>query len=170
MAMRQVQVDHDALQRAMAMVRDESPGRARQIDDMLKDRPWLQVAQFAAYSCQHRTLHLKPWQSPPCTMGDAEPIGDLQQHGLHSAWELRRKLLTAGLSMYEPDPVGVLAEMENQNQKAQKAKADPLLKDLKPAGAGPSAAGAGGPSAAYDRRSPRASEGSGDVKNGPAET
>jgi hypothetical protein len=26
----------------------------------------VEVAKFAAYGCQCKVLHLKPWQSPPC--------------------------------------------------------------------------------------------------------
>jgi hypothetical protein len=107
MAMRQV--DRQALKRALVMARAESPGRARQIDAMLAERPsWLRAALFASYSCQSETLHLKPWQSPPCWMGDTKPIDDPQQHGLFAAWDLRRRLLAAGLSAYEPDPIAAL--------------------------------------------------------------
>jgi hypothetical protein len=40
-------------------------GCAAQLDDMLKDRPWRGVAEFAAYVCQTETLHLKPCEEPP---------------------------------------------------------------------------------------------------------
>jgi hypothetical protein len=98
-------IDREALTRALALTRAESPGRARQIDLMLKDRPWLQVAQFASYCCQCENLQLKPWQSPPCVVAAAEPANDPQQHGLYAAWDLRRRLSELGLSPYEPDPL-----------------------------------------------------------------
>jgi hypothetical protein len=106
--MTKLQVDRAALKRAIAMARAESPGRAKQIDAMLAERPWLDVAQFAAYSCQSDALHLKPWQYAPCWMGDKKPVNDPQQHGLLAAWDLRRRLLAVGLSRYEPDPVAAL--------------------------------------------------------------
>jgi hypothetical protein len=106
--MRKVQVDREALTRALKLARDESPGRARQIDSMRADRSWFEAASFASYSCQCDRLRLKPWMSPPCIVGDKKPVDDPQQHGLIAAWELRRKLLAAGLSAYEPDPLAAL--------------------------------------------------------------
>jgi hypothetical protein len=106
--MTKVQVDREALKRALKLARAESPARARQIDAMLAERPWLDVAQFAAYSCQSAALHLKPWQSPPVWMTGVKPAGDPQQHGLYAAWDLRRRLIAAGLSAYEPDPIAAL--------------------------------------------------------------
>jgi hypothetical protein len=103
------QVDREALTRAIALARAESPARARQIDAMLAERRlWLRVAAFAAYGCQCDALHLKPWQSAPCHLTDVKPIDDPQRHGLFAAWDLRRRLLAAGLSAYEPDPIAAL--------------------------------------------------------------
>jgi hypothetical protein len=54
------------------------------------------------------SLHLKPWQEPPCWAGDDKPVDRDGTHGRAAAWALRRKLIKAGLSMYEPDPVAAL--------------------------------------------------------------
>jgi hypothetical protein len=77
-----------------------------------RPQPWLEVAEFAAYRCQVRALALKPWQSPPCWLGDNRPADDGDGRGLVDAWELRRRLVASGLSMYEPDPPGALAAIE----------------------------------------------------------
>jgi hypothetical protein len=71
---------------------------ARQLDEQLKDRPWLEVAEFASYCLQCDNLKLLPHQSPPCGF-----IGnDLD------AADLLRRMLAAGLSRYEPDPLAAL--------------------------------------------------------------
>jgi hypothetical protein len=55
---------------------------------------------------------MRPDQSPPCWMGDAQPDGDPQDHGLIPARELRRRLIAFGVSEYEPDPVAALQAVE----------------------------------------------------------
>ena len=93
------QIDRNALARSMEMARRD-PKSAEQLDRMLKDRPWLKVAELAAYCCQRENLKLLPHQSPPCmTLGD-DP----------DAEELLRRLLDAGLSRYEPDPLAALQD------------------------------------------------------------
>ena len=57
--------DIDALKRAMAITAAEDEGRAEQLADMLKERPWTEVARFAAYCAQTRALSLKLHESPP---------------------------------------------------------------------------------------------------------
>ena len=64
--------DRAALKLALALCRNESPGRAQQIDSMLEDQPWAEVATFAAFCCQSRSLHLDPWQEPPCCQSDVQ--------------------------------------------------------------------------------------------------
>jgi hypothetical protein len=102
-------VDRDALKRAIGDARAQDPGRDKQISSMLATRPWFEVARFAAYCCQDRALRLRPWQSPPCWMGDDKPAVDNDDtHGDLRAWQLRRRLIEAGLSPYEPDPIAAL--------------------------------------------------------------
>ena len=43
--------DRDALERAMEIARHD-PLRAEQLQSMLADEPWVDVASFASYSCQ----------------------------------------------------------------------------------------------------------------------
>jgi hypothetical protein len=89
-------VDRDALERAMVLARRE-PDRAEQLDALLaQGDSWGSVARFAAYLCQCRTMHLKPWESPP--MHADSP----------TAAQLADRLVAAGLSVYEPDPLRAL--------------------------------------------------------------
>src|SRR6516162_1479666 len=95
------QVDRDALERAIAMARLQSPGRSQQLDDKLADEPWRDVAEFAAYCCQCDALHLKPWQPPPCWVDDL--VADIQAgpdgvRGHYQAAKLLQRLLDTGLS------------------------------------------------------------------------
>jgi hypothetical protein len=93
------QVDQDALERAMKMCAAESPGRAHQLREKLKDESWFDVARFAAYCVQGDTLNLDLSEHPPCVVGvdEAGPAGDLL-----------RRMLKAGVSRWEPDPLQAL--------------------------------------------------------------
>jgi hypothetical protein len=105
-------VDRAALKRAIIEARKQDPARRRQVDSMLSKRDWFEVARFCACCCQTAALQLKPWQPPPVWVGDEKPIDDFPSAGRVRAWELRRQLLAAGLSMYEPDPLAALRERE----------------------------------------------------------
>ena len=59
-------VDRDALTRAMEICAKRDRLFAEHLESKLKDEPWREVAEFAAYSCQIESLSLRPWQSPPC--------------------------------------------------------------------------------------------------------
>jgi hypothetical protein len=104
------QVDRDAMKRAIEIVRQRDAASRDQIDHKLRDEPWQEVGEFAAYSCQCDSLHLKPWQDPPCVINLAsalrEPFGD--QRAEREAAELLKKILAAGLSRYEGDPLQAL--------------------------------------------------------------
>jgi hypothetical protein len=96
------EVDMDALRRCMAIgMAPTEPGRKGQLVDMLKDRPWIEVAEFAAYGCQRRALKLKPFDEPPCWGGE-DPPG--------KAAALLDRMLAAGISQWEPDPMAALAQ------------------------------------------------------------
>jgi hypothetical protein len=43
------EVDRDALEHAIELARQESRGRRDQVDSMLKERDWQEVAEFCAY-------------------------------------------------------------------------------------------------------------------------
>ena len=76
-----------------------------QIERRLETKGWFEAAQLAAYSCQRRALQLRLWESPPM-FGAVSPGHD----GHAKAAVLLKRLLDAGLSRFEPDPLGALAE------------------------------------------------------------
>jgi hypothetical protein len=107
-------VDREALKRAVELACAESPGRARQIRDMLETGPWKAAATFAAECCQSRLLRLKPWQDPPC-YADGDPDAIPNSDGIGETAEahaLLHRMLRAGLSRWEPDPLAALAKVE----------------------------------------------------------
>ena len=108
-------VDRDALKRAIEIAKAESPGRAAQINDKLKTESWRAVAEFAASCCQHRALATRPWELAPVSVDEDDPIPDGDDHRRTGrAIKLLRRLLAAGLSRYEPDPIEALARVEGK--------------------------------------------------------
>ena len=103
-------VDRDAMRRAIAILRQD-PFWATHIEDKLKREGFEKAGHFASYSAQCDALHLKPWETPPCDTWGTVP--DPSSWGSRPAEiELRDRLLAAGISVFEPDPVKALAEAE----------------------------------------------------------
>jgi hypothetical protein len=78
------------------------------IDDRLAREGFEAAGHFAAYAAQCTTLRLKPWQAQPAHVRatDADP----NVYGCRPAEiALRDRLLKAGLSVFEPDPLNALA-------------------------------------------------------------
>jgi hypothetical protein len=102
------EIDKDALTRALELTRAE-PDSAEQIESMLKDRPWEEVAQFAAYYQQCKNLRLKPSEMPPCHGAVNISIpGSASDLRFPAANQLLQRMLDAGLSQWEPDPEAAL--------------------------------------------------------------
>jgi hypothetical protein len=104
--MNETEIDREALERALELARQE-PQRAEQLDEKLKDEPWHAVARFAAYVCQCRNLRLPPWQSPPCWADEDERD---PRENFADAQKLLRRMLAAGLSRFEPQPLEALSK------------------------------------------------------------
>lgn len=96
------EADFDAMRRAIAAARRESPGRSRQIDDKLRRESFEAVGRFASFSCQIASLNLMPWESTLVYADSPE------------AHALLRRLLDAGLSRFEPDPIAALEQAERR--------------------------------------------------------
>jgi hypothetical protein len=56
--------DFDAMQRAIDVMRHESPDRAKQIEHKLKHEGFKAAGHFAAYAVQCASLRLKLWEAP----------------------------------------------------------------------------------------------------------
>lgn len=118
------EVDLDALQRAMDLARRD-PDRAGQLEEMLKDRPWDDVAKFAAYVVQGQSLRLRLWESPPCHgyIRSPDGRGGFKTVRDDKAGALADRLLAAGLSIYEPEPVAALERAEKSRRRKRAAAA-----------------------------------------------
>ena len=108
-------VDREALDRALAMDHDRNPTRDTPINSRLEPERWYEAAHSAAYACQCAALRPKPWQPVPANeyvtvTDDDSEYGPVMGRG--AAAELRRRLLAAGLSRFEPDPLGALVRVE----------------------------------------------------------
>jgi len=104
-------VDRDALERAM-QIAQRDPLRAQQLQSKLKDEAWVAVAEFAAYSCQIEALNLKPWETPPCHADEDDP-----DERNKNAQHFLRKMLAAGVSRYDPDPLKALAGAKRRSSR-----------------------------------------------------
>jgi hypothetical protein len=107
------QRDRDALTRALVIARQD-PMRAEQLDRKLANgESWDEVATFAALCVQSNALHLKPWQCPPCdSNNEIDPSEGVLYGNRPDEVALLQRMLAAGLSRFEPDPMKALAEAE----------------------------------------------------------
>jgi hypothetical protein len=105
-------VDREALERALAMACSESPEERARFEEMLRKEDWREVCETAAYAMQCRMLKLKCWQAPPCHVHD-DVVDDCTYGHKRAEVGLRRRLLAAKLSLFEPDPIGALKRAES---------------------------------------------------------
>jgi hypothetical protein len=94
-------VDREALNRALQLTLAEGEqGRAEQVRSMLTEDGWYYAASFCAYHQQCQALNLKPWESPPCHVD-----GDKFRDRDHDAVRLLKRMLSHGISRYDPTPI-----------------------------------------------------------------
>lgn len=101
------EADQAALELALSRIlgNREHP-QHEQIKAKLASEPWADVAAFAATSEQIDALNLKPWQSPPSHIDDAEAIIALgTAHPDFKAAKLVQRMLAHGVSRCAPDPL-----------------------------------------------------------------
>jgi hypothetical protein len=103
--------DCDALKRCIEMARTY-PNRSEQIDWKIEYDGWQPTARFCAYLCQSRNLRLEIQEFPPCWLLDADDVEGPAFKRKPQAAKLLRRLLAAGLSQYEPDPIRALTAAE----------------------------------------------------------
>jgi hypothetical protein len=108
--------DRAALELAVATARKD-PAEARRIDDRLeRGRDWIDIGKSASFHCQIESLHLQPWQTPPCYADvDARRASD-------GGAELLRKMLALGVSRWHPNPARECARVEAEAKRLTPAK------------------------------------------------
>jgi len=106
-------VDREALDHALRTVIEEDPYvHGHSAEERLRRGDWLRAAEGAVYHLQMKNLKLKPWQIPPAWayLAHADLPDNPHGNGEEKAARLAKRLLAAGLSIYEPDPERALAE------------------------------------------------------------
>jgi len=101
------EIDRDALRRALEAAAAEGAGYRKHLDGIEARDDWVSAAQSASYHLQVKNLRLRPWQCPPCDCRSNE-IG-VGYGRSRAEVMLRRRMLAAGLSLYEPDPRAAFA-------------------------------------------------------------
>ena len=99
-------IDRSALKRAIALTRAEA---------------WQDVGEFCAMHCQMRSLQLKPWQWPLVLVLDIKAslrASPDDPHQEHDAAKLLQRMLAAGISRFDPDPLGSLDRAEAERIRA----------------------------------------------------
>ena len=97
-------LDKDALERALeTLLTGKDRARANQIARLLQQDGWQPTAEFACHLLQSEVLRLRPWDRPPCSASTSDDS---------EAGKLLRRMLAAGLSRYDPNPLAVLQPQE----------------------------------------------------------
>ncbi len=95
--------DMDALRRAVEIDCRHDPVRRRQVAAKLAaGEDWVSVARSCAYRCQIESMHLQPWEHTIIFADDSESRA------------LRRRVIAAGLSICEPEPLELLDRVEQR--------------------------------------------------------
>jgi hypothetical protein len=104
-------LDRDALQRCLDVTRRDPEMAAHLQAKLDAGQTWAEVARFAAYNAQIRSLRLRPWEDPPCVYSEA----DADERG-NDGQRLLHKMLQAGLSRFEPDPRVALLKKKQRSR------------------------------------------------------
>jgi hypothetical protein len=107
-------IDRQALELAIALGRTLRPDL---IDYYLAKKPWLEAAIDASHICQTLQLNLRPWECwPPCAVavGETDAPG-LEHRGISKSAALLRKMLSLGISRYDPTPLASIERVERES-------------------------------------------------------
>jgi hypothetical protein len=108
--------DIDAWERCIEIERRRSPAHAERINEALAKEGLERAGRAAAYACQYAALRLRPWEWTPSWIAPSQidaiiargPNNLAPQEGDYAAAVLLRKMLAAGISRWEPDPIAAL--------------------------------------------------------------
>jgi hypothetical protein len=106
-------LDRDALERCMERAMCD-PDMAAFLQSKLNHggQTWFEVADFAAFHVQNKSLRLRPWEDPPSVYSEADA-----DEGGTDGQRLLHKMLQAGLSRYEPDPRVALMKKKRAHER-----------------------------------------------------
>ena len=109
--------DLDALRRAMKWGKafQTREPQLRVWPEVLPDEgspAWTELAMYFVRAAQADNLHLKPWQTEPCATIDDGVIDDNGWGRRSGEVALLRRMLSLGVSRYEPHPLVAIAAAE----------------------------------------------------------
>jgi hypothetical protein len=104
------QRDLEAMRRAIATLRGDAELGAT-VEALLQDQGEQAAGIFAVGLLQVKNLKLKAWECPPC---DSSETASNHYGARPNEVALLRKLLTLGLSRYEPDPLRAIERVERE--------------------------------------------------------
>jgi hypothetical protein len=107
------ELDREAFEHAIAvMLRHHERIYRADFRRRLTEAKGANIGRHAASVCQCEELGLKPWQQAPCDVepGETDAPG-FEHRGTRNASLILERLLSAGLSRYEPAPLEALARI-----------------------------------------------------------
>jgi hypothetical protein len=118
-------VDREALERAIEIARSD-PEERETIDRLMKEQGWYVAAHQAVYHCQRELIRPRLWQPMPYDIDPAQVEAIIARGpdglaGEYQAARLLRRMLRAGLSRYEPDPIRALERAKERAAAAQQS-------------------------------------------------
>jgi len=117
--------DAEAFGRAIELYRGMSQENSEQVDHWLRRDGWLQAARYCVAGCQTSLVRPRLWLTLPMYV-EPEDIETIiargpDRRGEYQAARLLRRMLKAGLSRFEPQPIEALKA--RATRRAQQAAA-----------------------------------------------
>jgi hypothetical protein len=112
------EVDIEALKRAFELGCKESAEYREHLEAIARQSGWDAAAEGAAYHFQIQGL--QPWECPPSSCTHAEVVNEHMYGHKRKEIALRRRLLRAGLSLFEPHPTEALKQAERKRRAARR--------------------------------------------------
>jgi hypothetical protein len=105
--------DQEALTAAIAMMRAD-PEQRELLDHVLANQSEQEAGLWAVGSLQVKNLHLKGWEAPPYDTSNVKDPSD--HYGCRpNEVALLRKMLSLGISRYDPDPLRAIERVERES-------------------------------------------------------
>jgi hypothetical protein len=112
--------DIEALKRAFELGCRESTEYREHLEHIARQSGWDAAAESAAYHFQIKGL--KPWECPPSSCTHADVVNEHLYGHKRKEIALRKRLLQAGLSLFEPFPTEALKEADRKRRAARRTR------------------------------------------------
>jgi hypothetical protein len=111
--------DIEALKRAFDLGCKESAEYRAHLESIARQSGWDTAAEHASYHFQSKGL--QPWECPPSSCAHIDVVNEHVYGAKRKEIALRRRLLRAGLSLFEPFPAEALKEAERRRRAVRRA-------------------------------------------------